>query len=181
MITTTTTTTELITLPLVHVHGVIINILWLCFNVQDGDVPSVCTYYYHLCLLFFPADPTMPQYINSILKNDSSGKCFIQLSWAPPNNTAVNDISAYIIRINGRDAATKMDNIDRNLITDVYVLYSCDSYEYSIIALDRCNRRGQSTPSFMPDLPSIIRTLTSDNDLTTQPTDVQCPGIALYH
>lgn len=118
----------------------------------------------------------MPQYINSILKNDSAGNCFIQFSWAPPNNIAVDDISTYVIRVNGMDAATKTNDIDRSIITDVYMLESCDYYEYSIIAVDRCNRRGQSTPSFMPDPPSQIHTLTSDSDSTTQPTHVPCPG-----
>ena len=76
--------------------------------------------------------------------------CTIYLGWNPPTNIAQDDVSHYIIYINGTKFYSMMTNINRNLILIAFPVCICASHQITVSAVDRCGREGQRSPNITP-------------------------------
>ena len=86
----------------------------------------------------------MPQDITSnLVYDDSTGGCVIQLGWSPPINLDQEDISHYIVYIDGINVLNKTSEDDENLNLIFYPVCSCDVHSVSISAVNSCGHEGQ--------------------------------------
>ena len=75
--------------------------------------------------------------------DDSTGGCVIQLGWSPPINLDQEDISHYIVYIDGIDILNKMSETDQNLTLISYPVCNCGVHSVSVSAVNHCGREGQ--------------------------------------
>lgn len=131
----------------------------------------------HCNSYFLPADAAAPQIQDRSalrLGNDANETCIAQLSWNSPINVNLTDIKHYEVRFYGQLVANEMGN--KNFVSAVYIYEECNCTEFSIRAVNRCDRPGRkSITTLDPPRPATLlqsRTLDCDaRDLTTeQPT-----------
>ena len=98
------------------------------------------------------ADPDVPPTIRSHLQRDENGECIVFLSWDIPNNVDREDLSHFMVKINGED------RLNTNSTTTSYPHCNCDPHNISIASVNRCNRAGPSinTSTLNPDQASLI-------------------------
>ena len=72
------------------------------------------------------------------------------LGWTPPTSTAQDDVSHYMIYINGTNIFNKTTNIGQNLILTAYPVCFCAAHQVKVSAVDRCGHEGQRSPNITP-------------------------------
>ena len=98
--------------------------------------PHICTH---------SADPGIPQKLSFEQRHTLTVDiCTVHLVWNPPANTALADMSHYMVFIDGNNVANKTDNIAESSITYTLILY-CAPYNVSLRAVNRCGRMSDST------------------------------------
>ena len=88
----------------------------------------------------------MPQNVTlDFTYDDSIGGCVIKLEWSPPINLDLEDISHYIVYVNGTDVLTRIidKDEDANLTIISYPVHSCGAHNVSVSAVNRCGHEGQ--------------------------------------
>ena len=83
-----------------------------------------------------------------------NSSCTISIAWNTPKNIAQDDISHYIIYINGTTnyyILNKTESINQNLILTTFPVCPCAEHQVSVSAIDRCGREGQRSPSIIPE------------------------------
>ena len=110
-----------------------------------------CGIYLTIYACFFPLldDPSEPQNSRSYQANDK-GSCTVHVSWATPRNTAVVDITRYMVHINNSNILNAT-SISKNSSYSVNQVH-CAPHNVTIRAVNRCGQLGQSSPVIMPPL-----------------------------
>lgn len=105
----------------------------------------------------------MPQ--NVIVKQKmerytGSSSCTVFIAWNTPINVAQDDISHYIVYINGTSYYTinKTENINQDLFLTTFPVCPCAEHQVSVSAVDQCGREGQRSPSIIPEQDSFSDT-----------------------
>lgn len=91
--------------------------------------------------LFSPllGGPSEPQNPDSYPTN-VNGSCAIHVSWTTPSNTAVGDITRYMVHINDSNI------LNATSITSYSVQVHCALHNITIRAVNRCGQLGVSSP-----------------------------------
>ena len=77
---------------------------------------------------------------------DALGECTLYISWIPPTNIAIGDISRYMVSVsNGPEMTNFTVNNTNNdlLLSMLYPVCSCTTYNIIISAINRCDCKGQ--------------------------------------
>ena len=94
--------------------------------------------------------PNMPRDVTSnLIYDDSTGGCVIQLGWSPPINLAQEDISHYIVYVNGINVLNKISETGQNLTQILYPVCNCGAHSVSVSAVSRYDCEGQRSPSII--------------------------------
>ena len=105
----------------------------------------------------------MPQNVNvqqKVERYTGNSSCVISIAWNTPVNVAQDDISLYIIYINGISyyILNKTESIDQNLILTTFPVCPCAEHSVSVSAVDVCGHEGQRSPSIIPEQESFSDT-----------------------
>lgn len=84
----------------------------------------------------------------------------LNISWNAPDNTALSDISRFMIYVDGRNALN-VTNITSTSLSVHHSVSGCGSHNVSVSAVDRCNRQGRP-PASIPE--PICKCMRDDND-----------------
>ena len=95
-----------------------------------------------------PQDVTIEQKVERCTGNSS---CMISIAWTTPRNVAQDDISHYMIYINGTNVLNKTESINQNLVLTSFPVCPCAEHQVSVSAVDRCSHEGQRSPSAIPE------------------------------
>ena len=96
----------------------------------------------------------MPQNINvqqKVERYTGNSSCVIFIAWITPINVAQDDISHYMIYINGTNVLNKTESIDQILTLTTFPVCTCAEHLVSVSAVDRCGREGQRSLSIIPE------------------------------
>ena len=104
----------------------------------------------------------MPLDVTSNLTHDNGvGGCIIQLGWSPPINLDQEDISHYIVYVDGTNVLNKTSEMDQNVTLISYPVCSCGAHSISVSVVNRCGCEGQRSPNIMLE---AISTTQHDSD-----------------
>ena len=125
----------------------------------------------------FLANLDMPQVISRQVSDASdSGSCDLYLSWNLPSNIArPNDVSHFIVRINGTHFTNETTKANESSILTVYRLCSCGSHNINISAVSRCGSVGESALTIVNQL-SIPQSTMECQSITTPTCTNECQG-----
>lgn len=112
---------------------------------------------------YYPGDPEV-QNVTANQKSDNTGGCLVIIMWSPPSNVAAEDVSQYLVYVNGTKLYEPMPPA-------AYRMCSCGSYDISVNAVNRCGRTGQNSSFITADNSTTLQSRDC-GILTTQPT---CP------
>ena len=119
-----------------------------------------------------PGVADTPQGIMTTQRKDNcTGRCTILLGWSPPINIATEDVSHYIVYINGTNTLSQKNEVDKNFTLTAYAVSSCGAHQISVSVVDRCGQEGQGSPLIMLDqepLPLSLIECTKDPPTGTQ-------------
>ena len=105
-----------------------------------------------IIVIQIPDEPNVPQ---DIVVNQRTerymGNCIINIGWRPPTNIDQDDITHYMIYINGTNTFNETNDVNQNLMVISYSMCNCSTYQIRVSAVDRCGRQGQSTPTILLD------------------------------
>ena len=93
----------------------------------------------------FLDDPDAPTSMMYDIRKDKQNGCILHLAWNSPTNIAREELSHYMINING---TTHMN--ETSTMTSIHMC-TCDHHHIGIIAVNRCGRTGPSTPNITLD------------------------------
>ena len=100
-----------------------------------------------------PQNVTVKQNL-MVEKYTENSSCTISIAWITPRNVTQDDISHYIIYINGTTNYYIFSNsttTDQDLILTTYPVCTCAEHQVSVSAVDRCDREGQRSPTIIPN------------------------------
>lgn len=123
-------------------------------------------------MIFFPLldGPSEPQNPESSQANDIGG-CAIHVSWTIPSNTAVGDITRYMVHINDSNILNAT-SISKNSSYSVDQV-QCAFHNITIRAVNRCGQLGLSSPVItVPNIPPPSIT-NSEESSTCAPSPIQ--------
>ena len=86
----------------------------------------------------------------------SMGSCIIYLGWNPLINTTQDDITHYMIYINGTNIFNKTKSTDRPLMLSAFPVCTCAAHQISVSAVDRCGVESQKSPDIIPHQESVL-------------------------
>ena len=102
-----------------------------------------------------------------------TGECIVHLSWMLPQDTPKETLKHYLIHVNGSHLTTSNAS---NITTQVYNNSDCSSHNFTIFAINKCDRAGLSETNFTLQSPisyqeliviggsEVIRANTSDGE-----------------
>ena len=106
---------------------------------------------------------------------DENRNCVLYMSWSSPPNIAEEDLSHYMIHLNGSNVVNKTHTAGSSLQLFAYPV-CCGSHSVSIQAVNRCDRVGPSTANqtVLPtELPVVTFPGEQSRQTTTQGPDVK--------
>lgn len=68
--------------------------------------------------------------------------CILHIAWSNPKNMAAEDVSIYIISINGTNTHNETSNL--TVTVSVYHVCQCASHNVSITAMNKCGHVGST-------------------------------------
>ena len=121
-------------------------------------------------------DPDVPGEMVSNQTKDENRNCFLYLSWSSPPNIAEEDLSHYMIHLNGSNVVNKTHIASSSWQSFAFQV-CCGSYNVSIQAVNRCGRVGPSTDN-QTVLPTELPVVTCPSEPSPQTTSsTQCPEV----
>jgi hypothetical protein len=127
-------------------------------------------------LITYAVEPSIPQNIkvkqNLLVERNSS--CTVSIAWITPRNVAQDDVSHYIIYVNGTTnyyvlSNTTTNDPDQDLLLTTYPVCTCAEHQISVSAVDRCGREGERSPNIIPDRDPFSFTVTCEYAPSTNP------------
>ena len=107
---------------------------------------------------------------------DENRNCVLYLSWSSPPNIAEEDLSHYMIYLNGSNVVNKTHTAGSSLQLFAFQV-CCGSHSVSIQAVNRCGRVGPSTDN-QTVLPTELPVVTCPSEQMPQTTtSTQCPEV----
>ena len=121
-------------------------------------------------------NPNVPQEMITNQTEDKMGNCILYLSWSLPSNIAEEDLSHYMIHLNGSNVVNETHTANSSLQLFAYPV-CCGSHSVSIRAVNRCGRVGPSTDD-QTVLPTELPVVTCPSEQSPQTTtSTQCPEV----
>ena len=96
-----------------------------------------------------PGVPEMPQNVIANQRINGTNGCTVLIGWLPPPNISEDDISHYMININGT-------SFNETLTVTAHPVCECATYHVTVSAIDRCGRQGQRSLVVLSQDPILL-------------------------
>ena len=96
-------------------------------------------------------------------------RCTLHISWTPPNNIAISDVSHFMLYVEGVNVDIKANTDNDTLLSIYYDVCSCDHHNISIRAVNRCGYEGNLSTYVIqpPKISGLYSICDSNNTLIT--------------
>ena len=82
--------------------------------------------------------------------------CTLHVSWIIPDNTAISDISHFMIYIDGVNIHNETNLNGETFLSLSYFVRSCAPHNISISSINRCGRAGPPSPTISTVSPEPV-------------------------
>ena len=100
-------------------------------------------------------DPGMLQTTIYWIK-EATGLCTLHMSWTPPNNIAISDLSHFMIDIDGELVLNISNTNNKTVFSAYHPVCSCGAHRVIIRAVNHCGREGAPS-NFVNLFPEIFQ------------------------